>query len=343
MTLVRSLGARRPRAARAWACASMAATMLTSLVVQGLASHDGTNATAVTSTVLVLGLVVLVLRLPAERVSPWLVLFPLLGVAILVVLDLGSHDAGVTGQVFLVLPVIWAAAHLRAAGVVVVTAASTAADAVVVLSVLPREDALVDLSYTTVLLVAVAAVLGRSTARQEVLVLRLRHQADSDALTGLATRRVLDSAATRVEAATGGALLLVDLDGFKAVNDTHGHLGGDAALVHVASLLRSACREGDVAARMGGDELAVLLVGCSADDARRRAQDVVALVRATPLVLPDGTSVPLSVSAGVAAAAATDGSFDALYGRADAALYAAKRAGRDRAVSAPHQPPTSPH
>jgi hypothetical protein len=103
----------------------------------GPRSHDGTGATAVTSTVVVLALVALLLRLPAGRLAPWLVRFPLLGVAIVVVLDLGSHDAGVTGQVLLVLPVIWAAAHLRAAGTVVVAAASAAADAAAVLSVLP--------------------------------------------------------------------------------------------------------------------------------------------------------------------------------------------------------------
>ena len=335
VTLVRSLSARRPRAARAWACSSIAAAMLTSFVAQGLASHDGTNATAVTSTVVVLALVALLLRLPAERVSPWLVGFPLLGVAIVVVLDLGSDDAGVTGQVFLVLPVIWAAAHLRAAGIVVVTAASAAADAVVVLSVLPREPALVDLTYMTVLLVSVAAVLGRAVARQEALVERLRHQAERDALTGLATRRVLDAAADR-GVGTQGALLLVDLDAFKAVNDTHGHLGGDAALAHVAALVRAGCRDGDVAARLGGDELALLLVGCSAEDASRRAQDLVAAVRATPLVLPDGTRVPLSISAGVAPASAADHALEDLYARADAALYAAKRAGRGRAVTAAH-------
>lgn len=341
MTPLRSLSARNPRAAQLWAATALLAAGLTSLVVQALASPDGTSAGAVGTFVVVVLAAPVLVRLPAERVAPWVVLAPLLGVAAIVTLDLGSGDAGITGIVFFILPVVFAAAHLRAVGVVVVCAATSAGVAVVVFTLLPRGLATVDATYVTVVLLLVSAVLGRSAAQNERALHRLRLLADLDPLTGLATRRVLDTAtaglarAQRGSGGTGrGALLLVDLDRFKAVNDTHGHLGGDAALTHVAALLRSACRGDDLAARMGGDELAVLLVGCTPEDATRRAHDVVDLVRTTPLVLSDGTRVPLSVSVGVAPVHVLSRTSEDLYARADGALYAAKRAGRDRAVTA---------
>lgn len=338
--LVRSLSPRAPRSAQLWAVGALVVSLLTNLLVQGLTSPDGTNtSTVVITTVVLVGAVVL-LRLPAGRVAPWVVVVPLLGVAVIVALDLPSGDAGVTGQVFFIVPVIWAAAHLRVGGVILTTLAAVAGEAVVVFTLLPPGQAAVEFCYLTVLLVLVAGVLSRTAAQQERLVGQLQALATVDPLTGLLTRRVLDSETARLHGDPGAraTLVVLDLDRFKTINDDHGHLGGDAALHHVATLLTGCSREGDVVARMGGDELAVLMPDCSGDDAVRRAQAFVDAVRDNPLHLPDGTVVPLSVSAGMAPLTASDSPAGDPYARADAALYAAKRAGRDRLVAAPAGP-----
>jgi diguanylate cyclase (GGDEF)-like protein len=125
--------------------------------------------------------------------------------------------------------------------------------------------------------------------------------------------------------------VLVDVDSFKSINDQHGHPVGDDALAHIAGVLRAVVRAGDaVLSRMGGDELAVLLPDCPPDVAVRRANEVLDAVRSTPLALPDGTLLAISVSLGVAHAPTHAEGLEALYAAADAALYAAKRAGRGR-------------
>ncbi|WP_380171609.1 GGDEF domain-containing protein [Kineococcus sp. DHX-1] len=334
--LARSLSPRDARAAQRWACASIVSAMLTSFVVQWLTSPDGTNVAAVGSTALVLGVAALVLRLPARVVAPWVVSVPLLGIVLIVKLDLPSGDAGVTGQVFFTVPVVWAATHLRWCGIALVTAATVAGEAVVVFSLLPLGQAVVDCTLMSALLGVLAGVLGRAASARQRLVEELAEQAGVDALTGLATRRVLDDATARLRAEPGvrASLVLLDLDRFKAINDTHGHLGGDAALVHVASVPRGCCRPGDVVARMGGDELAVLLVDTTPAAAAELADRFVDAVRRSPLHLPDGAVVPLSLSAGTAPLTASGDPGEDPYARADEALYAAKRAGRDRAVAA---------
>jgi diguanylate cyclase (GGDEF)-like protein len=152
-------------------------------------------------------------------------------------------------------------------------------------------------------------------------------------------RRVPDDALPSALSASatrrGTALILVDVDFFKAINDGHGHPVGDDALVQIAGVLTRAVRFGDaVVSRLGGDELAVLLPGCSADVAARRAEDLVDAVRRAPLPLLDGRLLPLSVSVGVAHAPQHDTELRALYAAADAALYQAKHGGRDRSAVA---------
>jgi len=128
----------------------------------------------------------------------------------------------------------------------------------------------------------------------------------------------------------------VDVDQFKSINDAHGHPVGDDALVHLAGVLTTAVRSSDtVISRLGGDELAILLPGCSADVAARRAADLVEAVRRAPLPLPDGRLLPVSVSVGVAHAPEHARELRELYSAADAALYRAKLGGRDRHAVAP--------
>jgi diguanylate cyclase (GGDEF)-like protein/PAS domain S-box-containing protein len=167
------------------------------------------------------------------------------------------------------------------------------------------------------------------TERHE-LERRLRHLADHDPLTGLLNRRrfadILDQHALRARRhGVRGALLLVDLDGFEAVNDARGHLAGDAVLRIVADLLRSRLGDTDVVARLGGDEFAILLPEASAQEGRHVADALEVAVR-------DETArrgIPLTATVGVAPCGATGDAQDAID-RADRAMYAARRKARLR-------------
>jgi len=154
---------------------------------------------------------------------------------------------------------------------------------------------------------------------------QLRHQATHDALTGLANRALFDE---RLDAVTGpAAVLLVDLDGFKSVNDTHGHHAGDAILVAVAGRLRRCVPASATAARLGGDEFAVLLPGADEPTARVLADRFAALL--DDPVAVDGVVLRAEASIGVAAGAVSAGTSPAtLLREADAAMYARKHRAR---------------
>jgi diguanylate cyclase (GGDEF)-like protein/PAS domain S-box-containing protein len=147
----------------------------------------------------------------------------------------------------------------------------------------------------------------------------LRRLAERDPLTDVLNRRAFDAALATCDDA---ALVLLDLDHFKAVNDRFGHAAGDEVLRAVAGVLHRRLRAADVVARLGGDEFAVLLPGVDAASAEAVAADVLRMIRG--LVLASGR-----VSASVGVATGTSGA--ALLQRADRALYAAKAAGRGRA------------
>jgi diguanylate cyclase (GGDEF)-like protein len=223
--------------------------------------------------------------------------------------------------------------------VALVTGSALAVDALTLFALRPPAAALTDLVFVGSVLTVIAMVLTRANRTQDRLVTALREQARVDTLTGLVNRRVFDealSASVSRHAPAGTALLLIDVDAFKAINDSHGHPAGDRALVHLADVLRQQVRAEDaVLSRLGGDELAVLLPGCSAAVAARRAEEIGDTVRATPLLLPDGTLLTLSISLGVAHVPPDAGDLTGLYSAADRALYAAKRAGRGRVAVAP--------
>ncbi|GAA4607748.1 diguanylate cyclase (GGDEF)-like protein [Actinoplanes octamycinicus] len=158
----------------------------------------------------------------------------------------------------------------------------------------------------------------------------LRHQAYHDALTGLANRALLrehlDRAVERARQGAPLAVLLIDLDGFKGVNDTHGHATGDFLLVSVAQRLREAVRGADTPARLGGDEFAVVLEGMlTAEDGSCVADRILAAIQAPlysgPVDVTPRASIGLAIFDGHA-------SSDALLHEADTAMYAAKRAGK---------------
>ena len=166
----------------------------------------------------------------------------------------------------------------------------------------------------------------------------LQHQALHDALTGLPNRALLhDRLAHTLHLVERGssslALLLLDLDRFKVINDTLGHQAGDALLQQVAARMRNAVRSSDTVARLGGDEFALLLPGADRDGAVRATQTLLAALVA-PMML-EGQTVHVGASIGVALAPAQGSEAGALLRHADVAMYVAKRAGSGYAVYDP--------
>jgi diguanylate cyclase (GGDEF)-like protein/PAS domain S-box-containing protein len=158
--------------------------------------------------------------------------------------------------------------------------------------------------------------------------------ASHDALTGLFNRRRFEEEMRgRLAEARRyggvGAMLLLDLDGFKAINDTHGHQAGDAVLIAVGELLRKSTRETDSVARFGGDELAVLLPHADSAAARACAEKLLAAIQRI-VVNYKGVELRVGVSIGVARYLVDGETPEALYAAADAALYRAKRGGKNR-------------
>jgi diguanylate cyclase (GGDEF)-like protein len=161
--------------------------------------------------------------------------------------------------------------------------------------------------------------------------------ASTDALTGLPNRRYFDEfcdlLARRRRAEDAVGVLMVDIDRFKSLNDTHGHGVGDEVLRAVAGSIVTAVREDDVPARFGGEEFVVLLRNPTREvavDVGERVREAVGALDLARFGVPG----PVSVSVGVAVADGPGSSIPAVVEAADRALYAAKRAGRDRVVAA---------
>lgn len=169
-----------------------------------------------------------------------------------------------------------------------------------------------------------------------------------DDLTGVANRRHLLQRLTEECARSGrsGApfsLLVIDLDGFKAINDTHGHAAGDACLKHFTLMAQTRLRPGDMLARTGGDEFCVVLPSSSLREAATIARRVLEACRQDAEACTPG-DIPIAISIGVAEWDRSIGDFpDRLMANADHALYAAKKNGKnDFAVYDPAPPPLSP-
>lgn len=159
----------------------------------------------------------------------------------------------------------------------------------------------------------------------------LEWSAGHDVLTGLANRKLFELRATKLlaerPASLPAAVVMIDLDRFKAVNDTAGHAAGDAMLNQVASAITSQVRSTDMAVRLGGDEFALLLANCQLDAAQRIAENVRLAITAAVLTW-QGQSLQVGASLGVAALSDQTESIAVWLQEADAACYRAKAAGR---------------
>ena len=179
------------------------------------------------------------------------------------------------------------------------------------------------------------AALAQSLAELEAANQELHRQATVDALTGLLNRRaLLDQLEAllaqpkRRRAGEGLALLFCDLDRFKEINDTLGHAAGDLVLCTVADRIRGRIRAGDLAARMGGDEMVVVLRSVADLESAMTIAEAIRRVVDEPITTPE-LSVRITASIGVALARPGE-QIDALIARADIAMYEAKQAGRNR-------------
>ena len=187
------------------------------------------------------------------------------------------------------------------------------------------------------------AELAVRIAEIESLNRKLREAAIHDPLTGLFNRRYLEEVITRdvARASRSGeplAVTALDLDRFKEVNDTLGHLAGDRVLRALARTLRSNVRKSDLVCRTGGDEFVVILPGSTLEAAHERAETWRSKFAASEIDTGAGSRIRCTVSIGVAVFRAQEERIHDTLGRADAVLYEAKRLGRNRIVLAAAAP-----
>jgi diguanylate cyclase (GGDEF)-like protein len=257
--------------------------------------------------------------------------YVLLGVAALVPSrEAAAIPAVPSGRLTLPRLGLLAAALLSAPTAIALDAASNTAD-VRMLALIGALISLLVLLRLSLLFVERDQIDGeRRTAQRALTVMAYR-----DGLTQLANRSALyDSLGVALgEDGRSTALLFIDLDGFKQVNDVHGHLVGDAVLREVAKRLTSAVREADLVARHGGDEFVVLLRGLQSDEASSRAEQTVERIT-TAVARPIDTgavSVSVAASVGIAVHPRDGRSPDALIRAADERMYERKRRAADAA------------
>ena len=174
-------------------------------------------------------------------------------------------------------------------------------------------------------------VIGNDITNEKRLRDEVAYHASHDAMTGLFNRRQFDVMLERVidgvrDNNSTHAMLFVDLDGFKAINDKHGHLAGDELLRQVSTMIRSHSRRRDVAARLGGDEFGILMEYCSPTDARRVANEVLAAIEGLEFTWGEQV-LRIACSVGITAINSNSGDIEEVLHQADSACYRAKQAG----------------
>lgn len=200
-------------------------------------------------------------------------------------------------------------------------------------------DLVVSTRVGVTLMALAPIVVGSVMAARLELLERLRVLADRDAMTGLRNRRAFfEAGKTAFEGPEAGrvpvAVMMADIDHFKAINDAHGHESGDRVLIAFGRLLEQNVRPQDTVGRIGGEEFGVILHGCGPDEAAAVAVRIAVALRNAPVLLADGRSVRPTVSIGIHVERQRR-PFTGVLADADAAMYAAKHAGRDRFALSP--------
>lgn len=192
----------------------------------------------------------------------------------------------------------------------------------------------------TGLFAIIALLIGQALAMllllQDRALRQIERLIEIDVLTGLLNRRGFDERLRRLlkrGASRPPLLAVLDVDHFKRINDTHGHAIGDAVLSGVGARLHDTLRPADLAVRLGGEEFAVIWLNPEAGGELRLGERLREVIGSQPFVTAAGP-LAVTVSVGVAPAIGPDEAPEALFSRADAALYEAKRGGRDRVVLA---------
>ena len=178
--------------------------------------------------------------------------------------------------------------------------------------------------------------LVRTNLKLRQAIYKLKRLSREDALTGLLNRRMILERATGEWArwrryVSAFSLMIIDADDFKAINDRYGHLAGDQVLKLIAHTIKRSIRTVDLVGRLGGEEFVVVMPETSAEGALAASQNIMSNIRQSPM-RTDDFSIPVTVSIGIATVSLDDKNFDSVLQRADVALYAAKRQGKDRAV-----------
>lgn len=176
--------------------------------------------------------------------------------------------------------------------------------------------------------------------RNSMIFEQTQRQSRTDALTGLANSRSLSDHFSREIARAERlksevSMLLIDLDDFKEINDTHGHHVGDRALCHVADVLRAAIRPYDICARYAGDEFIIVLSGCGAEEAEQKRQELQLLVEALDFEARPERRVALGISVGAAVFPHDGQSYEALLASADSRMYQDKSRRKGRVLRQP--------
>ncbi len=262
--------------------------------------------------------------------------FPALGPigVVLIGVALATSPGPGDGAVLYLWPVLWMSFFFGRKGAIAIVSCIGVCHAVVLWS-LPAADGYPDRWFDVMVSVSIVAGVVETLARRsELLLSHLAEEARTDALTGLLNRRGFDERVA-VELAHARrerqslAVVSIDIDYFKRINDEWGHDVGDRVLAHLGVVLRSCTREVDLIARVGGEEFVALLPGCEAEDAAAMTERVREALIVTHSDLP-----AVRISAGVAAATSPV-ELTPLLTAADTALYAAKHAGRNLTLLAP--------
>ncbi len=261
---------------------------------------------------------------------------PAIACTVITLLNIGTGDSSSGAQLFFLWPVLYAANFLGHRAVAVTLALVFAGHAGVVFSLLAPSKALADWVAMTLAMSMTAVVVAGLRTRADRLREVLERQANADELTGLTNRRSLTESLTEASEwsrRTGNclALITVDLDHFKAINDTYGHAEGDRALMLVAKAMNTVTGEAGIAARLGGDEFVMLLrLSATEPQARQAAIEVAEALVAVVSASTDSPGGPPSLSVGVALFPADASTVEELITASDAALYEAKTSGRSR-------------